>query len=300
MNRRLTGGIALRLREWARSATRKFCMLIVGLACVAALALVLLDLAGLMFGSGDFGVREIAVFGEQMAREEDVLYLAGIEPGTTIWLVRKNEVAERVVSHPWIRACTVQKVPPSRIEITVQERAPVISCMDPQTGDTYGIDAGGFVLPSFQILFADRDPVRRELARATLIQLPIVTGHGIKQFTPGQQILAPRLRRAINSYVRLKRTAPNLAATIDAMDLSTVGELVFIPKDGFGPIRTSEFRLDDIDRKLAVVWNLLQDNKFRPEYIDARFPEIGLALKLDPVSERSWLELCRTNRSAPG
>ncbi len=293
MNRRSKGGFATRLREWVESATVRTCKFVIALAAVAGLTLVLLDVANFFLGSPNFGIQEQIVDGAVMATEAEILQLAGIEQGSNIWLVRPMDVAERVVKHPWVRSCKVEKHPPSKLQITIEERTPVVACLDAATGKTYGIDSSGYVLPSFQILFEDRQPNRAETARRQLATLPLVTGHEVESLTAGEVVDSPRLRKALAMYSRLTRTAHELAYSIDVLDLSHSGELWLVPRSGSGPIRISETRTENLDWKLSDIWSFLHESHIEPKYIDARFPDLGLALQLGHIPDREWLTMCK-------
>ena len=293
MNRRKKSGATARMREWARSATLNICKISVGLAAVAGLSLAMLDAASFFIGPDDFGVREQVVIGASMSMEWEVLQLASIEPGSNIFLVRAHDVAERVVQHPWIRACWVEKAPPNRIEITVEERIPIAACVLPGTSETYGLDEDGYVLPCFRVLLGNREPRRAEVAREALATVPILTGQDANDLTAGEVADTPLVRHALDTLVRLNRSAPGLAGQIDVLDMSQPGELLLIPREGCGPIRTSIVRTENLDRRLAETWDLLKRHAIEPKYIDARFPRIGLALQLNNLSDRAWLAICQ-------
>ncbi len=325
MKRQRKGGWSTRLREWAGSATGAIYKILICIAVMAGLALVLFDLGHYLVGSRDFGVREQLVDGEDMATAEEIRQLAGIETGANIWLVRTHDVAQKVVKHPWIRACMVEKVAPSQIWIRVEERVPLMACVHPETGETFGVDAEGFILPSFQVLFGDRESRRAEKARRYLARLPLITGHDADVLVTGKRvapnrpipseetepvedepeslgngmIYAPRLATTIDAFAHFTHNVPNFAKEIDTIDLSAPGELRLCFRDGSGPIRVAENRVAECDRRLADTWRMLKQRSMNPEYIDARFPEIGLALQFDHITDQQWLSLCQQIRRTP-
>lgn len=325
MKRQRKGGWSTRLREWAGSATGAIYKILICIAVMAGLALVLFDLAQYLVGSRDFGVREQYVEGTDMATSEEILQLAGIETGANIWLVRTHDVAQKVVKHPWVKACMVEKVAPSQIWIRVEERVPLAACVHPETGETFGVDAEGFILPSFRVLFDDREPRRAEKARRYLAHLPLITGHDAGLLVTGQRIApnpsdssdstepvddksepsgsgviyAPRLATTIDAFAHFTRNIPDFAMEIDTIDLSASGELRLCFRDGSGPVRAAEERVAANDRRLADTWRMLRQRSMNPEYIDARFPEIGLALRFDQLTGQQWLSLCQQVKRTP-
>jgi cell division protein FtsQ len=108
---------------------------------VAAAVLVLqLALLGFLLGSPAFRVAAVGVSGTRLLSTSEVLAAAGVGH-PSVFLVDADAVAARVRSIPWVESAEVSVSLPSRVDIQVTERAPVLRVL--QGGVEYALASGG-------------------------------------------------------------------------------------------------------------------------------------------------------------
>lgn len=90
-----------------------------------------------------FLLNSVAVEGNLRIADADVLALAGIQPGESVWDVSPTQVSARLGTHPWIQRATVRREGPGRIVIKVRERKPMAIVRFEQL---YYVDRRGHVL----------------------------------------------------------------------------------------------------------------------------------------------------------
>jgi hypothetical protein len=113
--------------------------------------------------SGVFSVRRVTVQGNRMSNEAQIRSLADIQPGVQLFDVTAEEVAARILQHPWIDQVEVERVWPDTLTVRVIEHRPLamINIEGEQQG-LYYLDYQGEV-------FVPVDPLQD-------IDYPVVTG----------------------------------------------------------------------------------------------------------------------------
>jgi len=76
-----------------------------------------------VLGHPYFSVREVKVSGGEKIGGGEVLRLAGLSEGMSVWEIDPRRIEEKVRSHPWVRRVTVRRELPHRIVIEIEERA---------------------------------------------------------------------------------------------------------------------------------------------------------------------------------
>ena len=106
-----------------------------------------------------FSVREIQVRGGDHVRGGELVALAGLKHGMTIWRIDPAAIEKKFAKHPWVRRVVVRREFPGRVLIEVEERAPkAILAM----GKLYYVDAEGMVFT--------------EVGDGDKLGLPMITG----------------------------------------------------------------------------------------------------------------------------
>jgi cell division protein FtsQ len=111
-----------------------------------------------------FEIREIDVRGVKELPQNDIMELAGIQPGQNILAVSTQSVADRVLVNPWVKQIRVGRELPGRLVLDVSERKPV--ALVKQGGGFYLMDAEGYVF--------------KRLSRGDDVDLAIITGVQLK------------------------------------------------------------------------------------------------------------------------
>lgn len=137
--RRRVSGLPSRL-AWGR-AVRGAGLL--GLAALSAIAVV--KIANLIEGSDVLPIKNVTVQGAEGARADEVLAYAALPSGTPLLSVQTQDIAERVLQHPFIASAAVRRVPPDAVVIDVVLRSPVAAL---SAGELYLVDGEGHVMKS--------------------------------------------------------------------------------------------------------------------------------------------------------
>ena len=273
------------------------CRVVIGGAMVAGVIWIAADAALYFSTSKDFRVNEIVISGTSWASPETIRELAEIQTGTNIWFVPSVKVAQRIARHPWVRSCRVEKVPPGCVSIVVEERRPVCAILERRQGVLYGLDAEGVVLPAlFPPHLDPKEKINPEKLAAAR-GLPFVTGPPTV-LVPGHVVADSRYRSVLNLLLRLREISPRFCAHIDSVSVADDGRIEVFPLQRAKRILFPANIPDTLPQLVVAVWNLIDRENMDVEYIDARFPQAGVALLPTHLDRNRWYELCRQNDQA--
>jgi cell division protein FtsQ len=111
-----------------------------------ALVLVTLLGGGLFWFLRDhsaFHVTTVRVYGAERVPQQELISLAQIPRGTSLFRIGVERVRRRIMQHPWIREALVRRMYPNELEIIVYERRPTAIL---ESGTAYVIDGEGYLL----------------------------------------------------------------------------------------------------------------------------------------------------------
>jgi cell division protein FtsQ len=127
-----------------------------------------------------FSVREIQVRGGQRSRGGELVAMAGLKHGMSIWNIDPTAIEKKFAKHPWVRSVVVRREFPRRVLIQIEERQPkAILAM----GKLYYVDSDGVVFT--------------EVSAGDKLGLPIITGLRPEQLTARDPRLRGRLKEAL-------------------------------------------------------------------------------------------------------
>lgn len=163
-NRRSRQGsaVASQQRVWK---LKKLSRSVTSFLLVALAGGVLCWLASLMLArSNIFAVADMAVLGNKMATEQQILDKAGPLRGTSLLTLDCDQVESRILGHPWVEQATVERQWPSTLVVRVRERQPLALVNLERQGrrQLYYLDSKGEV-------FAPTTPSRD-------LDFPVLTG----------------------------------------------------------------------------------------------------------------------------
>lgn len=282
-----------RAREWFHHG----CRMIVGTAILVGAIWIAVDVVLYFSTSRDFKVREIVISGTHWASPEEIRQLAEIRTGTNIWFVPSVRVAQRIARHPWVRSCRVVKVPPDRVSILVEERRPVCAILERRQGVLYGLDAEGVVLPALFSPHLEPQETIDPKRLATACRLPFLTGPA-SVLVPGRVVDDSRYLTVLSLLLKLRDISPTFVDHIDSVCVLEEGWIEMFPTQRAKRILFSPSISNTLPRLVVTVWNLIDREDVDVEYIDARFPRVGVVLRPKHLDPNRWFELCRRNNQA--
>lgn len=94
-----------------------------------------------------FSVREIKVKGGEKVGGSEIVAMAGLRHGMSVWRVDPHAIEKKVALHPWVRRVLVRREFPRRVTIDVEEReAKAIAAL----GKLYYVDREGFIFKAVE------------------------------------------------------------------------------------------------------------------------------------------------------
>jgi len=144
-----------------------------------------------------FILNKIIISGNQELKEEEIIYISGLELGSDILKISVLDIIEKLEQEPFIRQAQVYKRLPDCMIINIRERIPILIM---NLNETYAIDNMGILLPG------PRD--RKDLPVLTGIPSIITTDYG-------KTVSQPQIRQGtgIISLIRKKYPEINLMIT---------------------------------------------------------------------------------------
>jgi cell division protein FtsQ len=85
----------------------------------------------------------VRVYGAERVPQQELISLAQITPGTSLFRIHVERVRMRIMQHPWIREALVRRLYPNELEVIVYERRPTAIL---ESGTVYVIDNEGYIL----------------------------------------------------------------------------------------------------------------------------------------------------------
>jgi cell division protein FtsQ len=155
-----------------------------------------------VFESSYFSVNEIQVRGGEKFGGNEIVTLAGLRHGTSIWHIEPTIIERKVAKHPWVRRVLVRREFPRRVVIEIEERTPKAIVA---LGKLYYVDSEGVVF--------------KEVGAGESVEFPLLTG--LRRDEVGSR--DPAVRRRIQDAVRL--------SVLMAKDSRTISEIHFEATD---------------------------------------------------------------------
>jgi cell division septal protein FtsQ len=227
---------------------------VIGLVNVLVLSIVvfsLLQAVEHMKSSSEFALQAIQLEGVQRCSPDSVRGRLDEFGGRNVLDLDLEDVAERVREEPWVLDCSVKRILPHALRVTIVEREP---CALARIGKTLVlVDRTGHPV----------EPADPSLAEA----MPILTG--LNRMTEIERAAA--LKRGIENLETLRETVGGWAATLREIDLSRADRIT-VKAAGIQP----RFLLDpeQADRNVSDYLALRGeiDDRIGPmEYVDLRW-----------------------------
>lgn len=286
------------MRDWASKAyqnaastLRYGCRVFLMGATLAGVILLSVDLFKYLFNSSDFSIQQITIEGTTRIKEDDILARSGLAKGTNLWLVQLGELGRRIEEHPVVHRVSVQRIPPHRIHIVIEERTPAVFALNAEEGRLYGIDANGVVLPPMLDGAKHRDADEKKALAEIIESKPLVSGAISIPFIPGEVIQDERVLAGLKLTQKLFDEAPLLAQEITELEFRDNGNMALHPRRRAGVIILRDVDGPNLVAQLSAFWNVLEKEDLRAIYIDARFPEHGFAVRWDERNGQAWKKL---------
>jgi cell division protein FtsQ len=157
-------------------------LLLVAYRVSGPVAIAAVSLREFVLDSPYFSVREIQVRGAEKVSGDEVIAMAGLRRGMSIWNIDLASIEKKIARHPWVRQVFVRREFPRRVIIDVEERKPkaIIALRK-----LYYVDSDG-------VLF-------KEVGPGENVNFPLLTGLRPEQLSAAD----PSMRKRIQDALRL-------------------------------------------------------------------------------------------------
>ncbi len=217
-------------------------------------------LPGLFAGSQEFRLQALEVKGLRLLHGEQILRASDLREGQNLFLVDLGQVAARVEALPWVRKVYLERRPPDRLRLYVEERRRLAWV---RLDRLYGIDEDGVLLPAEKMEGESRGD----------LDLPLLTGfEGIEgNRTPGDQVATPALQQALDWWRQARQEDAEFCLNISEIQPLAGGNVrLLLVGDGL-EVRVP---VDRVGERLQVLKDMMQRiyREFpEPAYLDLRF-----------------------------
>jgi cell division protein FtsQ len=191
-----------------------------------------------VIASPRFALREVRVAATDHVREEEVLALAGVQPGDRLLAIDTDAVAARVAAHPWVASAQVRRELPSALAIDISERRAAAAAL---LGTLYLLDEAGHPFKRATIEEADG--------------LPVLTGVAREQYTAHRAATEAAFREALE-LLSAYGAIPNRPA-LSEIHIDPRYGFSLVLFDGGGEVKLGrgdwDSKLSRLDRVLAAL-----------------------------------------------
>ncbi len=144
------------------------------------IALTAASLRDFVLASPYFSVREIQVRGAEKVSGDEIIAMAGLRQGMSIWKADLVGIEKKIARNPWVRRVLARRDFPRRIIIDVEERKPKAIVA---VRKLYYVDGDGVVF--------------KEVAPGENVKFPLLTGLRAEEIMAASPALRRRIRDAI-------------------------------------------------------------------------------------------------------
>lgn len=188
-----------------------------------------------------FSVSEIQVRGGEKVGGAEVMGMAGLKRGMSIWRIDAASIERKVRRLPWVREVRARREFPRRVVIEVAERTPKAILA---VGKLYYVDSDGIVF--------------KEVEAGEEVQFPLFTGLRREELTSQD----PALRRALQEAVRLSELLHRNSLPLSEIRFQSGNRVVLYPLNhsvalsmGWGDWETKLARLE----RVLAMWKGKED-----------------------------------------
>lgn len=174
-----------------------------------ALSAVLLAVGAYVLVNSDIWLLEtISVSGNRRVKAERIKALSGLNAGTNILRISREEIEKKIETDPHIASAALSRDLPSRLAVTVVERRPFVGVKE--GGKLFSLDKDGFVI--------------EQVPDGTSFALPVMNEISIEKLSVGKRVKGRLIRDALRS---LNSLDPDLLAKVVWVSVPTLDKLAF-------------------------------------------------------------------------
>lgn len=199
-----------------------------------------------------FSVQQIQVRGSEKVSGSEVVAIAGLRRGMSIWKIDPAAIEKRIAQDPWVRRVLVRREFPRRIVIDVEERVPkAIVAMR----KLYYVDGDGVVF--------------KEIGPGESVKYPLLTGLRAEELTSSN----PSSRRKIQNAIRLGELMTQRSHSLSEIHFEAPDRLVVYTTDFPVALRMGWGDWEDKLGRMERLMMLWKGNEERLASLDMSFQD---------------------------
>jgi cell division protein FtsQ len=197
---------------------------VLAIGCGAGLTIIALALVVLAhFWKREVTIDEVVVEGNQILTTSEILRLAEISAGSSLYEIDLFGIQQRILANPFVRSAAVCRDASGRVELTVAERSPVAALMD---GVLKYVDAEGICLPPH--------------ASGGIFDIPLITGDlGNVLLRAGAHVEGERMGEALHC-LKVLESYQEIYRRVSEIHLLRKGGIVLLMVEGGVPVYIGE------------------------------------------------------------
>lgn len=163
-----------------------------------------------------FNIENIVITGNKAVSKEDIIKLAGIEPGKNIFKLNLVKIQYRVKGNPLFDKVCVKRYLPGKVEIQVEERK--AAAFLNIKGDFYLVCENGVIF--------------KKLSSFIYENLPIITNVDLKKVVLGSETNSHSLNLGLKIIKNINSVKPELLACISEINAGNANEIIVYTNNG--------------------------------------------------------------------
>lgn len=204
-----------------------------------------------------FGLKRVLVSGTSLVSQEEVIALAEVEPGTSLFAIPLDSVQKRVGANPFIKVAAASRQFPRTLCIQVHERTPLAYL---NAGKLYSIDSTGYIMPM--------------PAAGPQLGIPILSGlTKMEELQVNGPAEHDQVLQMVNILTDIRRTYPGLYPQISELVHTERDNYVLFTTEGATRIMLGSQQFTRKIHLLEAFWATVGTGRSWGdyEYIDLRF-----------------------------
>jgi len=209
----------------------------------------------LVYENRAFAIVQVDMQTDGVIAPDQLRRWANVKLGENLFALDLARVKRDLEMVPWVSFVSVERIPPGKLRIRVNEREAVGQVNVPRSDGRGGVEISVFHLDPDGFVMMPLDPRQRTTpANQPDDPLPVLTGLGLHELQPGRRLELPQVQAALRLVTEFARSP--MAGLVDLKRIDIGSAEVLVVTTGQGSEVT--FGLQDLDRQLRR-WRQIHD-----------------------------------------
>lgn len=215
-----------------------------------------------------FRIKNIDVSSTERLTREEVLAIAGVEPGMDLLRMDLKSVGEQLSRNPWVETVNIQRYFPDRLFISIAEREPLAIV---NMGYIYYLDAKGVVF--------------KVLTQGDSLNYPVVTGFSEEDMTGDQAGTKEALKETCELLKILQDKGAFILADVSEIHYDKGFGFTLFTTSGGLPVKIGSGDFTPKVERFARIYRELMAQGLSLQYIDLDYNDKIIVKRLTPTIE---------------